>query len=220
MGKKSKTRTRLISAASKIFADKGYREATVAEICEAADANIAAVNYHFGDKSNLYREVWAYLFAEEAVRQPLSADFSEMGTEAWLRFFIRSRVENIFDTGFAGRLPRLLHREMGEPTEMHESLFQTHLKPTREIVKSAIKSLIGPEITEDQLKLAVLNFMGLHIFLNVGHQKAEKGELPEGPKHRLPSFEDPAELANQVETFAIGGLLATRDLIKNTGTRS
>ncbi|MDF7801626.1 TetR/AcrR family transcriptional regulator [Pontiellaceae bacterium B1224] len=220
MGKPSTTKIRLIDAASVIFADKGYREATVAEICEAADANIAAVNYHFGDKSNLYREVWAYLFAEEATRNPLTADFSDIGAEVWLRRFIRSRIENIFDTGFAGRLPRLLHREMGEPTEMHESLFQTHLKPTHELVKRAIKSLIGPEITEDQLKLAVHNFMGLHIFLNVGHQKAKKGELPDGPKHRLPSFENLPELANQVETFAIGGLLATRDLIKNTGTIS
>jgi AcrR family transcriptional regulator len=220
MGKKSKTRIRLINAASEIFAEKGYREATVAEICEAADANIAAVNYHFGDKSNLYREVWAFLFEEAAVRQPLSADFSGMGAETWLRLFIRSRVMNIFDTGFAGRLPRLLHREMGEPTEMHEILFQTHLKPTREIVKEAIRSLIGPDITEDQLKLALLNFMGLHIFLNVGHQKAKKGELSDGPHRRLPSFDDPAELADQVEAFAIGGLLATRDLLKNTGTIS
>ncbi len=217
MDKKQTTKARLIDAASEIFANKGYREATVAEICEAADANIAAVNYHFGDKSNLYREVWSFLFSEEAERHPIQKDFSDMGPETWLRLFIRSRIENIFDTGVAGRLPRLLHREMGEPTEMHDSLFENYLKPIHEMVEKAIKGLIGSEISENQLKLAVVNFMGLHIFLNVGHQKTKSGQDCKGPGHRLPSFDDPGELAHQVEAFAIGGLLATRDLIQNTG---
>jgi TetR/AcrR family transcriptional regulator, regulator of cefoperazone and chloramphenicol sensitivity len=214
---KQSTKERLINAASEIFANRGYRDTTVADICEAAKANIAAVNYHFGDKSNLYREVWAFLFSKEAERQRIPSDFHEVGAEAWLRLFIRSRIENIFDTGFPGRLPRLLHREMGEPTEMHESLFEQHLKPNHERVAKAVKNLIGPKISEDQLKLATLNFMGLHIFLNVGHQK---GKNCQGPGRRLPNFDDHTELARQVEAFAIGGLLATRDLIQNSGNET
>ena len=54
------TRERVLTAASEIFAEKGYRDATVSEICEAADANIASVNYHFGDKESLYDEVWRH----------------------------------------------------------------------------------------------------------------------------------------------------------------
>ena len=42
---------------AKIFADRGYHAATIREICDAAGANIAAVNYHFGDKLALYTEV-------------------------------------------------------------------------------------------------------------------------------------------------------------------
>ena len=56
------TKDRLLAAASAVFADKGYREATVAEICKAADANIAAVNYHFGNKGALYDVVWHHVF--------------------------------------------------------------------------------------------------------------------------------------------------------------
>ena len=44
------TRGRLLDAAGAIFADKGFRDATTAEICRRAKANIAAVNYHFGSK--------------------------------------------------------------------------------------------------------------------------------------------------------------------------
>ncbi len=216
MNSSLKTQGRLLHAASEIFAEKGFRESTVAEICELAKANIAAVNYHFGDKMNLYREVWGFLFEEEATRQPLPENFDEIGAEAWLRLFISTRIENIMDSGFGGRLPRLLHREMGEPTELHEEIFITHLKPNHERVKTAIKEFIGPACTEDQLKLAVHNFMGLHIFLNVGHQKSRNFPNAEGPKCRLPQFDEPAELIRQIETFAIGGLRATRDLIQSS----
>jgi AcrR family transcriptional regulator len=48
------TRGRLLDAARAIFADKGFRDATTAEICRRAKATIAAVNYHFGGKERLY----------------------------------------------------------------------------------------------------------------------------------------------------------------------
>ncbi len=51
------TRQRLLTAAERLFADRGFKKVTVREICLAARANVAAVNYHFGDKLGLYREV-------------------------------------------------------------------------------------------------------------------------------------------------------------------
>ena len=57
------TRKKLLAAAGRVFAEKGYRDATIAEICRLAGTNIAAVNYHFSDKETLYRE--ASRFNEE-----------------------------------------------------------------------------------------------------------------------------------------------------------
>ena len=51
------TRARLLEAGAAVFAEHGFRNATVQAICRRAKANIAAVNYHFGDKRNLYAEV-------------------------------------------------------------------------------------------------------------------------------------------------------------------
>ena len=48
------TKTRLLEAAGEEFAEKGFEGATIRSIIERAKANIAAVNYHFGDKERLY----------------------------------------------------------------------------------------------------------------------------------------------------------------------
>ena len=52
-----RTRQRLLETASKLFSQRGFNNVTVREICAEARANVAAVNYHFGDKFGLYREV-------------------------------------------------------------------------------------------------------------------------------------------------------------------
>jgi len=54
------TRTRLLEAAGPIFASEGFHKAKIRGICARAGANIAAVNYHFGDKLGLYTEVLRY----------------------------------------------------------------------------------------------------------------------------------------------------------------
>jgi AcrR family transcriptional regulator len=51
------TRERLLQAATRLFADSGYRGASVRDICNLAGANPGAVSYHFGGKRQLYRAV-------------------------------------------------------------------------------------------------------------------------------------------------------------------
>ena len=50
-------RREAIRSAAAVFADKGYHAATVRDICLAAGANVASVNYHFGDKESLVHAV-------------------------------------------------------------------------------------------------------------------------------------------------------------------
>ena len=51
------TRDRIFGAAGEVFAEQGFEGATVRAITERAGVNLAAVNYHFRDKAELYTRV-------------------------------------------------------------------------------------------------------------------------------------------------------------------
>jgi AcrR family transcriptional regulator len=68
------TRERLLQAATRLFADNGYRGASVRNICNLAGANPGAVSYHFGGKRQLYRAVLRRAAAGLADMGPAAAD--------------------------------------------------------------------------------------------------------------------------------------------------
>ena len=203
MNKKQTTKERLIQAASEIFATKGFRESTVAEICEKAEANIAAVNYHFGDKTKLYIEVWDFLYLTAQQQFPVPETHQDIGAEAWLSLFLRSRLQRIMAKGPAALYPKLIHREMTEITAKHEYIFLTYLRPNRLCVRNAISDFMEQQISEEQLSIATLNFMGVHISMNTSYQKHMQNP---SLQKKFPAAINSEHLLQQAEAFAIGGL--------------
>ena len=57
--RENNTRERLLDAAERLFADKGFQETSVRAITTEANAHLAAVNYHFGSKQELIHSVIA-----------------------------------------------------------------------------------------------------------------------------------------------------------------
>lgn len=208
------TKQKLLQAACEIFSAKGYRDATVAEICDAAGANIAAVNYHFGDKSNLYYACFTHLIALANRTYP-QPDPETAASEEWLCSFIHSRILNILDDGEAGLLPRLMYQEMGQPTDIHARLHEDFIEPMLMMIRSKILDYLGGEAGEGILNIALVNFTSLHVFMNVGMQQARDN-------NRLCQTQcckdmDPDAVAAQAESFALGGLRATRDFLRTGG---
>src|SRR5881296_836573 len=119
--KAPETRQRLLEAAGEVFAEHGFHDATIREICEKAKANVAAVNYHFGDKEELYAAVFDYARAC-AVDQFNELVVPTIPPEERLRAFVQAVLVRFFDEGRPAWLGKLVAREMIEPTKALDSL--------------------------------------------------------------------------------------------------
>jgi len=52
------TRTAILRAAERLYAERGFSDVTLRDIVAAAEVNLAAVNYHFGSKDELITELF------------------------------------------------------------------------------------------------------------------------------------------------------------------
>src|SRR5437763_17125058 len=86
------TRQRLLEAAGEVFAERGFHDATLRDICRRARANIAAVKYHFGDKEQLYAETvrYAHLCATRHDAAGAAAAAKDRPPQERLRAFVRA----------------------------------------------------------------------------------------------------------------------------------
>ena len=144
------TRQRLLEAAGEVFAEHGFRDATIREICEKAKANVAAIHYHFGDKEEIYAAVFDY------ARTCAVAQFNDLtspGTpvEERLRTFVRSVLKRFFDEGRPAWLGKLVAREMIEPSKALDALVDGQIRPNSERLRAVVRELIGREIDEQEL---------------------------------------------------------------------
>jgi len=139
------TEDRVLAAACRIFADKGYRDATVADVCAAADANVAAVNYYFGSKRKLYLAVWQHMWEIVHAQYSDTAAAIVADPVQRLREMIFMRVRDAFDDGLPGRFRRLVHFEMGDPTEAHDEIMERFMGPMIELLTATMAELLGRE---------------------------------------------------------------------------
>ena len=113
------TRDRLLDEAERLFADRGFEATSVRDITAAAGANLAAVNYHFGGKDNLYREVFRRRLAEvreqrlAAVREAAAAPDATL--EGIVRRFTVAVLEPFVDVREGVRFTQLIVREFADP---------------------------------------------------------------------------------------------------------
>lgn len=109
----SSTRDRLLGSAGEVFADKGFHGATVREIVHRAGANVAAINYHFGGKSEIYDAalVAAYERLAEAFAVPAEA-LVDAGPTVRLERFLHAFMARLMEQRPESWQFRLLAREM------------------------------------------------------------------------------------------------------------
>jgi len=134
------TRARLLDAAREVFSQHGFQGATVREICRRAEANVAAVNYHFGSKDGLLAE--ALNFAPLKAMQLANIEAGG-APEMRLRLFIRDFMLMLLDET-NGSLPcRIMARELADPTPALDKIVREAIAPLHEFLGELLHEIAG-----------------------------------------------------------------------------
>lgn len=200
------TRAKLITAAGEVFAEVGFRDATVREICARAGANLAAVNYHFRDKLGLYREVLACAGREAVTKYPPGAGVTESSPVAdRLGAFVSNYLKRLFDQGRPAWHGKLMCREMIDPTEVLDDLTESFIRPQYQRLCGIVREVLGSSATEERVRLGAASVVGQCLFYK--HAAAVLARLEPGWD---PTGEGRDRLAEHITGFALAGLEGMR----------
>jgi len=136
------TRERLLHASEQLFASRGFKDVTVRDIARAARANVAAVNYHFGDKQGLYREVLqvaidAIRETNDAARRAAEGNPPPEKLRRYLSVFLRRVLNPEYET-----VHRLIQREIDHPTPAMDALVEQAARPRLEFLGGVVAELM------------------------------------------------------------------------------
>jgi len=195
------TRERLITTATCLFAERGFSQVTVRDICRAAHANVAAVNYHFGSKFGLYREVLqAAISAMRETTESARKLGERCGPADRLRLFLRVHLRRLLAHGRSDAIHRLIFREMADPTPALDELVDQGMRPRIEYLASLVSELLGCPAEDPRVAPIVASIQGQWTAYAPNPLTARLGF-----KTRL-SREDIDRIADHIADFSLGGI--------------
>lgn len=203
-----KTRQRLLEAAGEVFADLGFRKTTVREICARAGANVAAVNYHFGDKETLYAEALRYAHGCAIIKYPPALGLpDDAPPEKRLHAFVMSFLQRIFDEGRPAWHTKIITREMAEPTGAMDSLVDEQIRPHFAYVRQIVLELLGKKADPEVVRLCCNSVVGQCLFYHFGRPVSER-LFPQ----RIFGIKDTETIARHVTRLTLAGI---REIARN-----
>ena len=209
------TQTRLLDAASDVFAEKGFRDSTIADICERAGTNVAAVNYYFRSKEKLYAEAWRMSFHRSLAAHPADGGVSAKASpEERLAGRVRSVIQRMTDP--QNHEFEIVHKEHANPTGLLAEVMQESIQPIRRETSLIVRELLGDKASEQQVELCQMSIMAqcLHTMIHLRHKKmhSEGNSPPSFPHFNF----DVDEIIDHIVRFSLAGVQKLREEIKNS----
>lgn len=147
------TRARLLQAALRSFGREGYDAVSIRQIAERADANIAAINYHFGGKHGLYeavanqiaQEVRGHLtmLVERTEAQLDTADADQKAYRAIGAELLRGVLDHILRTGGRPEVLRFILEEQIRPGTGFDIIYQNGMGRLHRLVGRLVAGIEG-----------------------------------------------------------------------------
>ena len=203
---KQQTKQRVLECACQLFADKGFRDTTIQDICDEAHANIAAVNYYFSNKEALYCKAWEHA---AVVTSQLGGQIENtLPAREWLECILEQRIKAIFNDGPAGWLPKFIYNDHHDSSLISEPMKETILKPFHTLIVTKLRQLLGDDMSSIRLMAAASFVLGtMPGLLHLRHHYLKERKLTDAEIN---------ELIQHAKTYVFGGLDAIC-AAKNTG---
>lgn len=139
----SEIRSRILREAALAFALKGYQSASVRDITSAAEANVAAVNYHFGSKADLYREVLRQALERPFFEAPDDSCTCRGATREERLTTLLSSIFDSFDEHQGSLLHQILAHEEAAPSGVLGPILGDLLRPRHAALVAALAKEAG-----------------------------------------------------------------------------
>ncbi len=201
---------RLLNEAEVLFATKGYDAVSIREITTAAKCNLAAVNYHFGSKQNLYLEVFRsrWMARAKRVQESFRKSLAEHGSSsptAVAKALARAFLLGPLSDEERQRHHQLMARELGQPTEAFELVAEQVLRPFFKELAHTLRPFMAKKLGEERLMLNVLSIFAVVLYFSFAHLAVTRIT---GRQYDLP-FK--VRLVEHIIEFCRGGLGAKKE---------
>jgi AcrR family transcriptional regulator len=152
-----RTRDALIEAAAIVFAEKGYEGGSVRDITRRANANQAAINYHFGGKEGLYREVLRMAFAALKESDVLDVErLDALEPREALQLFVRQMLLPLLKRNVLARYIRILNWEILQRTEIFQDLALAENASLVTAAERLVRRFLGEGASAEEVAVATL----------------------------------------------------------------
>lgn len=156
-------------AGLRLFAQQGFAPTSTRELAEAAQVNVAAIRYYFGDKAGLYRAVFFEPLGDAQADVARTLD-PGLTLDQALQAFYLGFVEPLRE-GETMRLCMKLHfRELLEPTGLWGELVDHSIRPLHDALLQLLQRHLGLAGPDDELQALVVCLTALGVHLHVGHE--------------------------------------------------
>lgn len=166
------TKDRLLDAAERLFAERGFGDVSVRDLAAAAEVNVAAVNYHFQGKENLFQEVLARRFAEQrdrtlaSLQAAVAAGHGRPDLDAVIGAMVRPYLHGALATDEGARVMAVMAREMHTAEGRHYTIvFRDMVAPVFAAFSAAMLQA-RPDLQQEQANWLIASIVGqVHHFI-------------------------------------------------------
>lgn len=200
-----RTRERLIDAAGEMFAEVGFHHTTVRQICNRAGANIAAVNYHFRDKTGLYTEVVRQSMRAARLDAVRAAFDQNAPPEEILRAVIKTRLESLRGLDLGDWHFRIFAHELAKPTPAMNIVVNEAIRPLYTRMCQLIGTILALPPEDQKTRLCAHSIIGQMLFYAFATPVISRL----GPPMKMTQAQIEA-IANHITEFSLAYLRKTK----------